>query len=176
MLGRNESADVELLTTQERKEFAAFRELLWMTPGLEAHIMQSSGEEITLIADLIQNGSNGARADDTKGMKSATINWITPKGHGFNHERTGALLCLASLDWANSNIRSKLITGQIQPSGDQWPVFLYANYTYDAEDPWNGLLRSSLLISAYKHIFTSPSSIDQEPRATRSGNTWIHGM
>ena len=72
-------------------------------------------------------------------------------------------------------------------------MFLYANYTYDAEDPWNSLLRSGLLVSvqaqaalpglyeltlfqAYKHIFTLPSSVDQEPRATRSGNARIHGM
>ena len=32
-------------------------------------------------------------------------------------------------------------------AGDQWPIFLYADYTYDAEDPWNGLLRSALLVS-----------------------------
>ena len=41
----------------------------------------------------------------------------------------------------------KLVNRQIQVAGDQWPVFLYANYTYDAEDPWNGLLCSGLLIS-----------------------------
>jgi hypothetical protein len=29
---------------------------------------------------------------------------------------------------------------------------------------------------AYKHIFTSPSSVDQEPKAMRSGNVRIHGM
>ncbi|KIK11326.1 hypothetical protein PISMIDRAFT_651995, partial [Pisolithus microcarpus 441] len=60
--------------------------------------------------------------------------------------------------------------------GDQWPVFLYADYSYDPEDPWNGLLWSGLLVSAYKHIFTSPSSVDHEPKATRSGNAHIHGM
>ena len=32
-------------------------------------------------------------------------------------------------------------------AGDQWPIFLYADYTYDAEDPWNGLLRSAVLVS-----------------------------
>ena len=31
-------------------------------------------------------------------------------------------------------------------AGDQWPLFLYANYAYDAEDPWNRLLRSGLLV------------------------------
>ena len=64
----------------------------------------------------IQKGASGACADDTKGMKSAIIDWITPKGQslnphipcniksgcGFNHECTGALLCPAGLDWANS--------------------------------------------------------------------------
>lgn len=29
---------------------------------------------------------------------------------------------------------------------------------------------------AYKHIFTSPSSVEREPKATRSGNARIHGM
>jgi len=59
---------------------------------------------------------NGARADNTKGMKAAVIDWITPKGQSlnphilrnakagcaFNHEHTGALLCPAGLDWANT--------------------------------------------------------------------------
>lgn len=110
-------------------------------------------------------------------MKNAIIDWITPKGQslsphiprnvksgrGFNHERTGALLCPAGLDWANTEyvpigvqtgklkvfnrIKAKLVGGQMQVSGDQWPVFLFANYTYDSEDPWNGLLRSGLLVS-----------------------------
>lgn len=38
---------------RERKEFAAFRELLRMVPGLEARIMQSSEDELVLIADLV---------------------------------------------------------------------------------------------------------------------------
>jgi hypothetical protein len=36
----------------------------------------------------------------------------------------------------------------------------------------------SLIVNyqAYKHIFTSPSSVDREPKATHSGNARIHGM
>lgn len=105
-----------------------------MAPGLEDRLMNSSEEEVIHIADLVrrldllpnnigahdfcqvQKGVNGARADDTKGMKSAIIDWITPKGQslnphiprnvksgrGFYHERTGALLCPAGLDWNHS--------------------------------------------------------------------------
>ena len=74
-------------------------------------------------------------------------------------------------------------------SDDQWPIFLYHDYNYDAEDPWNGLFQSILLVSVgclhrsgdhclqgYKHIFTSPSSVEKELKAMRSGNARLHGM
>lgn len=31
-------------------------------------------------------------------------------------------------------------------------------------------------MQAFKHIFTSPSSVEKEAKATRSGNARIHGM
>jgi hypothetical protein len=158
-------------------------------------------------------------------MKSAVIDWITPPGQGlspplnrkvkttrgFHHERTGALLCPAGVDWSipryaplyqppsrNSqrvhSVKAKLKSGEMSVRGDQWPLFLYADLAYDPDDPWNGLLRSQLLVAVcrfysvifsilmsqlqgFKHVFTSPSSVDEdEPKATRSGNARIHGM
>ncbi|KAF8546877.1 hypothetical protein OG21DRAFT_1479608 [Imleria badia] len=78
--------------------------------------------------------------------------------------------------WSSALTHTKLINGQIQVARDQWPIILYANYAYDPENPWNSLLHSGLLVSAFKHIFMSPSSVDQEPKATCSGNAWIHGI
>lgn len=37
-------------------------------------------------------------------------------------------------------------------------------------------LLTSTSFKGFKHIFTSPSSVDKEPKATRSGNARIHGM
>jgi hypothetical protein len=37
-------------------------------------------------------------------------------------------------------------------------------------------LLSTDSLQAYKHVFTSPSSVDKENKATRSGNARIHGM
>ena len=92
-------------------------------------------------------------------------------GRGFNHKHTGALLCPAGLDWNNIEyvsaqlpqgysfkrvglrMKAKLMNGQIQVAGDQWPLFLYANYTYDQEDPWNGLLRGGVLVSVSFILF-----------------------
>lgn len=42
--------------------------------------------------------------------------------------------------------KEKLRSGEISPTGDQWPIFVYQGYMYDPEDPWNGLFRSSLLL------------------------------
>jgi hypothetical protein len=61
----------------------------------------------------IGKGAAGARGDNTKTLKSAVLDWISPKREliqpplhqnskidcGFNHELTGSLLCPAGLDW-----------------------------------------------------------------------------
>lgn len=68
-----------------------------------------------LILHQIQKGCSSARSDDTKSLKAAILDWITPRGvplnpplarnvksdRGFHHERTGALLCPAGMDWSD---------------------------------------------------------------------------
>ena len=57
--------------------------------------------------------------------------------------------CFLIIAFNNLMIRRtkiKLSNGEMQVKGDQWPIFLYADYTYDFEDPWNGLLHSGLLV------------------------------
>lgn len=95
--------------------------------------MDGSDEEVRHVADLvsasgyffymrwpqtslqIQKGTSSARADDTKSLKSAVLDWINPRGQalnpplvrniktdrGFHHEQTGALLCPAGLNWSD---------------------------------------------------------------------------
>jgi len=45
-----------------------------------------------------------------------------------------------------SSIRTKLSSGEMTVSGDQWPMMVYADQEYDHEDPWAGLFRSRLLV------------------------------
>ncbi|KAH6872022.1 hypothetical protein BKA70DRAFT_1130313 [Coprinopsis sp. MPI-PUGE-AT-0042] len=180
----------EQLTAVERREHAIYKELLKLVPGLEKRLCNGSDEDIFHVAELIQKGSAGARADDTKGLKGVILDWITPRGQslqpplmrnvktdrGFYHPRTGELLCPIGHDWNDPETRESLRTGTLIIAGDEWPVFLYKDYRCNPQDVWDGLFRSSLLVYAFKHIFTSPSSVDREPRATRSGNARIHGM
>ncbi|KAG6807024.1 hypothetical protein H0H92_009121 [Tricholoma furcatifolium] len=104
-----------LFTPRELQEQNVYKGLLAICQGLGSKLVDPSttGEEIEKWADLIQKGASGARGDDTKGMKAAVIDWITPKGEslvpplnrrqkvdrGFHHEVTGGLLCPAHLDW-----------------------------------------------------------------------------
>jgi len=152
--------------------------------------MTGSEDDLTEIADSLRKGASGARGDDTKSLKGNILDWIIPKGQslnpplyrnqkidrGFHHERTGSLLCPVDLDWSIQDVKDKLKSGEIVVTGDRWPIFLYANSEYDPDDPWNGLLRNNILVNAFKYVFTSPSSVDKEPKATRSGNARLHNM
>ncbi|KAF8342369.1 hypothetical protein F5887DRAFT_1215964 [Amanita rubescens] len=180
----------EMLTPQQRNEYKVYLRLLEVVPRLEERIMDGSDEEYKIMANLIQKGMSSARSDDTKSLKGVVLDWITPRDmplnpplsrsvkttRGFNHPVTGALLCPAGLDWNDPQTRTKLASGELGVRGDQWPLMLYAKQQFDPEEPWDGLFRSELLVWAYKHIFTSPSSVEKEVKATRSGNARIHGM
>lgn len=73
-----------------------------------------------------------------------------------------ALLAFTLRNPIRHRTKLKLSNGQIQVAGDQWPILLYANYTYDPEDPWNGLLRSGLLVSVSIELDNDMSYRDRE--------------
>ena len=88
---------------------------------------------------------------------------------GFQHDRTGSLLCPAGMDWSDdeyvvptfpaqcrthlNRIKAKLRSGDMAVPGDHWPIFLYTGYIYDPEDPWKGLFRSSILVAVSAFFF-----------------------
>ncbi|KAJ3506635.1 hypothetical protein NMY22_g17185 [Coprinellus aureogranulatus] len=187
-LGRITEED---LSSSDLSEYRLYQSLLSLAPGLEERLNTGPEQDLAYVADMITKGVSSARSDDTKSLKAAVVDWITPPNQvlippiqrnvktdrGFHHPRTGELLCPVNLDWDDEKIRRDLTSGQLVPSGDMWPRFLYRHYEYSSEDPWDGLFRSSLLVMAYKHIFTSPSSVYGSPsKATRSSNARIHGM
>ncbi|TEB34539.1 hypothetical protein FA13DRAFT_1753579 [Coprinellus micaceus] len=166
------------LSTSELSEHRLYTALLAMSPGLEERLNTGTEEDLIYVATMLTKGINSARSDDTKSMKSAIVDWITPHkqvltppiqrnvktDQGFHHERTGELLCPVNFDWSDSKIRRELESGSLQ-------------FKYNPDDPWEGLLRSSLLVKAYKHVFTSPSSVASgASKATRSSNARLHGM
>ncbi|TEB23586.1 hypothetical protein FA13DRAFT_1818350 [Coprinellus micaceus] len=186
MCGLSADEDSPPETQQERRELRVFSKLLGMIPNFEERLMSSSEEEVMSMASMLQKGAASARSDDTKSLKGVILDWIGPldpplsrnvkHNRGFQHHRTGFLLCPPELDWDDADVRKQLKNKELTITGAHWPIFVYKNETYDPENPWKGLFRSELLVKGFKHIFTSPSSVDDEPKATRSGNARIHGM
>ncbi|KAG1869088.1 hypothetical protein C8R48DRAFT_771259 [Suillus tomentosus] len=150
---------------KERREHLVFERLLDSYPGLLERLKEGSEEELLHVGELIAPAGQAVVPPLPRNSKIS---------RGFNHPLTGRLLCPAELDWDDADTKQNLQSGEIAVSGDQWPLFVYANEAYDPEDPWNGLLRSRLLVNAFRHIFTSPSSVDKEPKATRAGNARLH--
>ncbi|KAJ3511690.1 hypothetical protein NMY22_g15570 [Coprinellus aureogranulatus] len=172
------------LTLGEQSEQKLYQSLLSLSPGLEERLNTGSDSDIHYVAEMITKGISSARSDDTKTLKAAIIETrITPTNQYLSSSLTAETsrvtedFTTPGLGSCCVRIRRNLRSGTLIPSGDLWPRFLYKDYAYNPKDPWDGLLRSSLLLKAYKHIFTSPSSVDgHAEKATRSSNARIHGM
>ncbi|TEB28543.1 hypothetical protein FA13DRAFT_1633084, partial [Coprinellus micaceus] len=101
------------LDPTERIEHSVYERLLALVPNLEERLNTGSNDELMYIADMLNKGSASARSSDTRSLKSAIVDWITPPnvtltppltrnvktGRGFHHQRTGELLCPVNLDW-----------------------------------------------------------------------------
>jgi len=63
-------------------------------------------------------------------------------------------------------IRAKLSSGEMAVRGDQWPLLVYAKQVFDPEEPWDGLLRSKLLVWVRTR---SPPSVGYSLRSLHAG-------
>ncbi|EDR13217.1 uncharacterized protein LACBIDRAFT_308823 [Laccaria bicolor S238N-H82] len=130
----------ESFTAEERREHKVYLTLLQSVPGLEERLLTGTDEELLIIAELLRKGMSGARGDDTKSLKGAILDWITPKGqalqpplswnikhdHGFNHKRTGSLLCLVFGSPVSRPEKDRNKTGpRLQKTGPAFTVFYF---------------------------------------------------
>ncbi|TFK25963.1 hypothetical protein FA15DRAFT_589300, partial [Coprinopsis marcescibilis] len=180
------------LNPKEKSEHEIYKAMVKLMPDLEERLLSQSQEHESFCADLIAKGASNARADDTKTIKSNVMDWVTPNGeplspplgnnvpknlHGYLHHWTGKLLAPAGFDWDNAAQQEALRSGACIIEGNYWPLFVYEDYKYNADKPWKGLFRSRILVKGFKHIFTSPTSVEKSARtATRSSNAENHQM
>ncbi|KAF8440992.1 hypothetical protein L210DRAFT_3399936, partial [Boletus edulis BED1] len=122
----------------------------------------------------LMEGVDAARSDNAAHLKTAIVMWLSQSdppnpqlvpfdkiGRGLHNDATARPICPVELDWDNVEHRDKirdwhpeyLITANL------WPRFLYKDGKYDPAHPAEGLFQGSLLVKAFKLIFTSPSSV-----------------
>ncbi|KAH7926004.1 hypothetical protein BV22DRAFT_1010124 [Leucogyrophana mollusca] len=169
--------DEDLVTEPTRDEdrlYSSFKELLVCLPWLRRRLLSDSPDELETLYKQLRKGADGARGDDTSNLKQAVVTWLTAsfhpltppirpagkEGRGFAHDVTGKLLCPAEYQWSLAATKNKIRDRDpdFLVTAHSWPMFLYRDYTYDATDIESGLLQSALMVKAYKHLFTSPSS------------------
>ncbi|KIK92910.1 hypothetical protein PAXRUDRAFT_12950 [Paxillus rubicundulus Ve08.2h10] len=186
------SLDPQIIRDQDRL-YSSFEELVEFLPWFKKKILHCDADELDDICKQLRKGADGARGDDTAGLKQEIVIWLTDLFHpvepplrtttkderGFVHDVTGKLICPAEYNWILQSVKDKV--RDRDPShlvtAHSWPLFIYQNFKFDATDAEQGLFRSSLLVKAFKFLFTSPSSardIDEDgqeaARRQRSSN------
>ncbi|KAH7908634.1 hypothetical protein BJ138DRAFT_1012408 [Hygrophoropsis aurantiaca] len=167
--------DVNQKSTPEQNQlYSSFEDLLIYLPWIKRKILKSDPNELENICKQLRKGADGARGDDTANLKAAVVTWAnelfhpiapplnpgTKEDRGFVHDITGKLICPAEYNWALESVKEKIRDRDpaFLVTAYSWPLFLYQNLDFDATDVEKGLFCSSLMVKAFKFIFTSPSS------------------
>ncbi|KIM55821.1 hypothetical protein SCLCIDRAFT_133886, partial [Scleroderma citrinum Foug A] len=122
----------------------------------------------------LNKGADAACGDDVASLKQVVVQWLMSAelkpeppleqdekdGRGFDHDLTGHFLCPVDYNW-NDPLHHAAIRDyhpKFLVTAYSWPTFLYENGRYNPNCPSNGLFNSMLLVRAFNHIFTSPTS------------------
>ncbi|KAI5985498.1 hypothetical protein EDD15DRAFT_2374095 [Pisolithus albus] len=198
--GQQDLSDPEMIlpTTEQQRTYRAYEKLIQWCPSVHKVVgpaakADTAGLEITFACKELQKGADGARADDSATLKIAIAQWLNESqpcpdppfnsreknGRGFNHEITGKLLCPVDYDWANADVRTAIreFHPDFRVTAHCWPSFLYADGEYDPAMPAKGLFKGKYLVMAFRCVFTSPGSAQNEvscgniPQVSRPSRT-----
>ncbi|KDR66439.1 hypothetical protein GALMADRAFT_283872 [Galerina marginata CBS 339.88] len=149
--------------------------LLRLVPQLKKVIEDPDMESLNTFLAALQDGANGARADDIKRIKEEIGNWINldykppvplnPKcreGRGLAHDLCGELLSPIEFNWQDLEVRANIRNQKdgYAINNNYFLRCLYPKGRYDPKLVERNFLRSRLLVQVYCSIFTSPSSAD----------------
>ncbi|KAG2132819.1 hypothetical protein DEU56DRAFT_739394 [Suillus clintonianus] len=142
-------------------------------PWFHSQASDMENDDCVQMLKKLRQGADAARGDDTSKLKSLIADWVNrefkpdppvdPEDkhcRGFVNDGCGKLLCPTELDWNNPTVRAGIrdrADGYVVTEMS-WPLFLYSKYSADQDNLEDGLFKSTLLLQAFKAIFTSPSS------------------
>ncbi|KAG2738110.1 hypothetical protein P692DRAFT_20759654 [Suillus brevipes Sb2] len=187
-LGADNESDADKMDSDDPERYRSFKKLMVWCPSARKLLRSSAEHDVLAFAyNKLNEGSDGARGDDSASLKCAVADWLmertpTPNptihrqdksGRGFYNDVTGGLLCPGSfLTCAITNLCLQSVRASIRDyhpdfriTACSWPSFLYEDGRYDPQNPTNGLFKGKLLIKAFKRVFTSPTSTYEEQPA-----------
>ncbi|KAF9240180.1 hypothetical protein BU15DRAFT_46015 [Melanogaster broomeanus] len=168
----------------QQRTYRGFQELIEFMPWIKAKLTKCDPDELE---ELFKEGADGARGDDASTMKHAVVTWLPSyycpidpplspslkSDRGLEHDATGSLLCPIEYNWSDLEVREKIRERHpdFLVTADSWPAFMYdGGHVYDPDNIEAGLFRSTILLKAFKLIFTSPTSaedasVDDHPQS-----------
>lgn len=171
-----DTGDFAVTSTEQDRLQCGYIELTKVLPWIHEKLAGLDNEESEGMIRKLKRGADSAHGDDTGTLKELVALWVnierrpTPliraddKHHrGFVSDACGKLLCPAEWCWDNPLVKASIHdhTTAFIVSENSWPSLMYENYEADPKNLECGLMKSKLLVMAFKAIFTSPSSANE---------------
>ncbi|KAG1842289.1 hypothetical protein C8R48DRAFT_554365, partial [Suillus tomentosus] len=170
------TGDCAVPSAEQDRLQRGYVELTKVLPWIHEKLASLDNEESEDMLKKLKRGADSARGDDTGTLKELVASWVniecrpTPllraddkHRRGFVSDACGKLLCPAEWHWddpiVKAGIRDRTVTFIV--SENSWPSYMYEDYEADSKNLERGLMKSKLLVMAFKAIFTSPSSANE---------------
>ncbi|KLO04862.1 hypothetical protein SCHPADRAFT_947381 [Schizopora paradoxa] len=140
---------------------------------------------IAAFAEVITNGRNKSKTDDVYAIvenlgKLYPFKTELPDKilRGYNHDECARLLAPRKYDLNDQKVREDLRNFIRVPKYNDWPMFMYENYTCDSSNFKIGWCKSDLLIRVGIYIAIGPNKakIGSNGRGGRKGNAAKHNI
>ncbi|KAG2339314.1 hypothetical protein BDR05DRAFT_951234 [Suillus weaverae] len=168
----NDELDEDVTIDQQHLQ-SGFIALNIALPWFQSRASDLEYDDYLQMLKKLRQGTDSAWEDDTSKLKSLVADWVNRElkanppidpdnktCRGFINDACGRLLCPTELDWSNPIVRAGIrdrAEGYVVTEMS-WPAFMYEKYMADPDNLEEGLFKSSVLVQAFKAIFTSPSS------------------
>ncbi|KAH6891715.1 hypothetical protein BKA70DRAFT_1233932 [Coprinopsis sp. MPI-PUGE-AT-0042] len=180
---------------EERREHRAYLTLLQLLQLQGEDLTQSTTAVQKHILDLTQLSAGQAKAWSTDLTKAQTL--LSQRlggdfhGKGFEDDTIGRLLCPIAHDWRSEEVKQALRETPQTIAAGAWPSVLYQPIEIESQHPWEGFLRSSLLVmfpevivalssgsgaytpGVHKHLFNVLSSYLYEHQQTNEAKDLV---
>ncbi|KAH6911251.1 hypothetical protein BKA70DRAFT_1460513 [Coprinopsis sp. MPI-PUGE-AT-0042] len=153
------------MPSKERRDhryFLALQHLLFVQGEEHANLTPAARVHVE---NLIWKGQLAAWSNDlssTQAMISHRLG-IEFCGQGFDDEAIGRLLCPVGSDWNSKETKQALRSAPQTMGIGLWPAVFYQNLEHDPQRPWDGFLRSNLLVLTYKLVFRITEGHESAP-------------
>ncbi|KAG8951242.1 hypothetical protein FRC03_012588 [Tulasnella sp. 419] len=179
-LARNPSLPASAFTKNEQCLHKYYDIICQRVPCFQDQLLAGGGEGALngAITTSLAKGRCDALSTDVNTLKNAIPQWCEtdpplPKDdksrRGFKSDVTGALLCPHTEEWALNTTKSKLRSGELVVTHDQWPNFIFADHACpDIEDLPNKVFRGEILVKAFQRVFIGTATSGGDKQNNRS--------